>query len=225
VGDEVLGFTHERASQAELVIVEAANVVGRPPNVPWEVAGSLFVAGTTAWAAVRAIAPKPGETVVVAGAAGGVGSIAVQLLRRAGPRVIGLASEPHHEWLRAHGVTPLWYGPGVEDRIREAAGGSLHAFIDLAGHGYVRMALDLGVEPRRIDTIADFQAAAAFGVQTAGNADGGTAEVLAELAGLIDRGELELPIDRVYPLDEVRTAYHQLEEGHTRGKIALAIAT
>ena len=93
-GDEVIGWTDNRASQAEYVLAEAANLAAKPAGVPWEVAGALFVAGATAYAAVRAVALSPGDTVVVAGAAGGVGSIAVQLARRAGATVIGLASEP-----------------------------------------------------------------------------------------------------------------------------------
>src|ERR1700722_4539130 len=82
-GSEVIGWTDNRASQAEYVVVEAGNLTARPPAVPWPVAGSLYVAGATAWAAVRAVALAPGDTVVVSGAAGGVGSIAVQLARRA----------------------------------------------------------------------------------------------------------------------------------------------
>src|SRR5689334_2407554 len=98
-GDEVIGYTNDRASQAEYVLVEAAHLIPRPAGVPWEAAGSLFVAGVTAWAAVRAVALTPGDTVVVSGAAGGVGSISVQLARRAGATVIGLASPANHEWL------------------------------------------------------------------------------------------------------------------------------
>ena len=92
-GDEVIGFTHERASQAQFVVVDAGNLVPRPAKVSWEQAGGLFVAGTTAFAAVRAVDLKPADTVVVSGAAGGVGSIAVQLARNAGARVIGLAGK------------------------------------------------------------------------------------------------------------------------------------
>jgi NADPH:quinone reductase-like Zn-dependent oxidoreductase len=111
-GDEVLGWTDNRASQAEYVLVEAGHLTAKPAGVPWEEAGALFVAGATAYAAVRAVALTPGDTVVVAGAAGGVGTIAVQLARRAGATVIGLASEPHHAWLTAHGVIPVSYGDG-----------------------------------------------------------------------------------------------------------------
>jgi NADPH:quinone reductase-like Zn-dependent oxidoreductase len=221
VGDEVIGWTDERASQAELVVVDAAHLARRPPNVPWEVAGSLFVVGATAVAAVRAVALSEGDTVVVSGAAGGVGSVAVQLARHAGAVVIGLASEPNHQWLREHGVIPVSYGEGVAERIREAAGNSIDAFIDTVGGGYVELALELGVDPQRIDTIADFDAVQKYGVKADGNAVGASAETLSMLADLIERGELEIPIARVYPLDQVREAYRDLADGHTHGKVVL----
>ncbi|MBO0787629.1 MAG: NADP-dependent oxidoreductase [Actinobacteria bacterium] len=221
VGDEVIGFTGDRASQAEFVLVPAGNLVPRPAGVPWEAAGALFVVGATAYAAVRAVAPGPGDTVVVAGAAGGVGSVAVQLAARTGAKVIGLASEPNHRWLAGHGVTPVSYGEGVAGRIREAAGGRVDAFIDTARPEYVQLALGLGVRPDRIDTITDFAAGEKYGVRTDGNAAGTSAGVLAELAALISRGELEIPIANVYPLSQVRAAYDELARGHTRGKIVL----
>jgi NADPH:quinone reductase-like Zn-dependent oxidoreductase len=220
-GDEVIGFTDNRASQAELVVIDAENATRRPTGVSWEVAGGLFVVGATAWAAVRAVSLSQGDTVVVAGAAGGVGSLAVQLARRAGATVIGLASEHNHEWLRGHGVVPVTYGEGVADRIRQAAPGGVDAFIDTVGPPYVDLALELGVAPDRIDTIADFAAVAEHGVKADGNAVGASAGTLAELAALIDAGDLELPIAASYPLDQVRDAYAELERNHTRGKIVL----
>jgi NADPH:quinone reductase-like Zn-dependent oxidoreductase len=221
VGDEVIGFTHDRASQAELVAVDADHLTPRPGGVPWEVAGALFVAGATAYAAVHAVAPGRDDTVVVSGAAGGVGTIAVQLARLAGATVLGLASPPHHGWLRDHGVVPVEYGDGVEQRIRDAAAGRVDAFIDTFGGGYVDAAISLGVAPERIDTIADWAAAQRYGVRTDGNMVGARAEVLAELAGLIDAGRLDVPIARTYPLAEVRDAYRELERRHTLGKIVL----
>ena len=222
VGDEVIGFTNNRASQAEFVLAEARNLTPKPAAVPWEAAGALFVAGATAWAAVRAVALAEGDTVVVAGAAGGVGSLAVQLARRAGATVIGLASEANHEWLRSHGVIPVTYGAGVEDRIRQAAG-TVDAFIDTVGGDYVQIALDLGVKPSRIDTIANFAAVEKYGVKGDGSAVGASAQVLAELAGLIAAGELEIPIAAAYPLDQVRDAYRRLAQGHLLGKIVLIL--
>jgi NADPH:quinone reductase-like Zn-dependent oxidoreductase len=221
VGDEVIGFTDNRASHAEFVLAEARNLVPRPAGVPWEAAGALFVAGTTAYAAVRAVAAGPGDTVVVAGAAGGVGSIAAQLAVNAGATVVGLASEANHEWLSGHGVIPVAYGAGAADRIR-AAVADVNAFIDTVGTGYVELALELGVQPDRIDTIADFAAPAKYGVKMEGSAAAASADVLAELAAVIDKGELEIPIARVYPLSEVQDAFRELAQGHTRGKIVLA---
>jgi NADPH:quinone reductase-like Zn-dependent oxidoreductase len=220
-GDEVIGFTDARASQAELVAIDAENATRRPAGVPWEVAGALFVVGATASAAVRAVNLSDGDTVVVSGAAGGVGSLAVQLARRAGATVIGLASEHNHEWLRGHGVVPVTYGDGVAERVRAAAPDGVDAFIDLIGGGYVELALELGVAPDRIDTIADFSAPAKYGVKADGNAAGASAETLAQLAALIEQGALEIPIAATYPLDQVRDAYTELERNHTRGKIVL----
>lgn len=221
VGDEVIGFTDNRASHAELVPVEADNLVRRPANVPWEVAGSLYVAGTTAFAAVRAVAPKPGDTVVVSGAAGGVGSIAGQLARNAGATVIGLASVANHEWLTKHGVISIAYGEGVANRITDAAAGKVSAFIDTFGADYVELALELGVPADRINTIINFAAAERYGVKTEGNQAAGSSEVLGELARLVADGRLEVPIAKVYPLAKVRDAYAELEQRHTRGKIVL----
>jgi NADPH:quinone reductase-like Zn-dependent oxidoreductase len=220
-GDEVIGFTDNRASHAELVLVESDHLTRRPPNVPWEMAGALFVAGTTAYAAVRAVTLKRGDTLAVSGAAGGVGSIAVQLAVREGARVIGLAGPAHHQWLRDHGVIPVAYGEGVEQRLHEAAGDRLDAFIDTYGADYVELALKLGVAPERIDTIINFEAASKYGVKAEGSTQGASASVLGELAGMIDQGELEIPIARTYPLTEVREAFRELEQRHTLGKIVL----
>ena len=221
VGDEVIGFTDDRSSQAEFALVESGHLVPRPRNVSWEQAGALFVAGTTAYAAVRSVALSAGDTVVVSGAAGGVGSIAVQLARNAGAKVIGLSSDANHKWLSDHGVIPVTYGDGAEDRIRAVSGGKIDAFIDTFGGGYIELALNLGVAPSRIDTIIDFAAAAKYGVKTEGNHEGATAGVLAQLAGLLAAGRLEIPIAKIYPLADVRDAYRELEQRHTRGKIVL----
>src|SRR5919204_903944 len=142
VGDEVISFTENRASHAALALVEQDDLVPRPANVPWEQAGALFVAGTAAYAAVRAVALHEGDTVVISAAAGGVGTIAVQLARMEGARVIGLASDPHHRWLADHGAIPVSYGEGVAERIRQAAGGPVYAFIHGHGLGEVEVALE-----------------------------------------------------------------------------------
>ena len=222
VGDAVLGWTDERAAQAELVSVPLEQLVAKPDALAWEVAGALFIVSMAALAGVRAVAPGPGETVVVSAAAGGVGSVAVQLARRTGATVVGLASPDNHDWLRAHDVAPVAYGDGQADRIRAAAGGSVDAFIDTFGDGYVDLALELGVAPQRVDTIIDFAAAGEHeGVQTDGTYAIASADALAEMAALVAGGELELPIAETYRLDEVRDAYAKLSERHGRGKIVL----
>ena len=221
IGDEVIGYSDNRNSQAELVVVPAENLTPRPPSVPWEVAGSLHVAGVTAWAAVRAVSLSDDDTVVVAGAAGGVGVFAVQLAGLTGATVIGLAGESKHGWLRSHDVVPVLYGDGVEDRIRAAAPDGVDAFLDLVGGGYVELALTLGVAPDRIDTIADFEAVSKHGVKGEGSAAGTGASTLAELAADVANGSLEVPIAATYPLEQVREAYAELEQGHTLGKIVL----
>ncbi|WP_329567175.1 NADP-dependent oxidoreductase [Kitasatospora sp. NBC_01266] len=219
-GDEVVGFTNRRGSHAEYALVEVENLTRKPANVPWSAAGSLFVAGTTAYAAVRAVELKPGDTVAVSGAAGGVGALVVQLAKHAGAQVIGIAGPGNHDWLRAHGATPVAYGDGLDGRLREAAP-RIDAFIDCYGGGYVKLAIDLGVDPARINTIIDFAAVAEYGVKADGSAVADTADVVAELAALVADGSLEVPIAAEYPLTEVRAAFEELERRHSRGKIVL----
>jgi NADPH:quinone reductase-like Zn-dependent oxidoreductase len=221
VGDEVLGWTEERASHAELVAVPADQLTPKPPSLRWEVAGALFVVGMAATASVRAVAPRHGETVTLSAAAGGVGSIAAQLAHRTGAVVIGLASEHNHDWLRAHDVTPVAYGEGLAERLLKTARGRIDAFIDTFGGGYVELALKLGVPRERINTIADFGAAQRHGVQTQGTHAIASAELLAALAQLVADGEVEVPIAGIFSLDRVRDAYRELERRHTRGKIVL----
>jgi NADPH:quinone reductase-like Zn-dependent oxidoreductase len=220
-GDEVVGWVDDRSSQAELVAVPIGQLVRKPDGLPWEQAGALHVVGATAWAAVEAVGAGEGDVVVVSGAAGGVGSLAVQLAAARGARVIGLAGPANHEWLTAHGVLPVAYGDGVEERIRAAAPDGVDAFVDTHGDGYVDLALALGVATERIDTIIDFAAAQRTGVRTDGNAIGARPGVIAELAHRLADGRLELPIAATYPLDRVQDAYRELERGHVRGKIVL----
>jgi NADPH:quinone reductase-like Zn-dependent oxidoreductase len=220
-GDEVLGWTEDRASQAELVVVAADQLTPKPASLPWEVAGSLFVVGMAAYASIDAVAPKPGETVVVSAAAGGVGSVAVQLARRTGAAVIGLAGEHNHAWLRAHDIVPVTYGDGQAQRIRDAANGEIDAFIDTFGGGYVDLAIELGVAPQRINTIIDYDAVERLGVNAQGTHAIATAPLLAKLAQLVADGSIEIPVARTFPLDQVRDAYNELAARHSHGKIVL----
>ncbi len=225
-GDEVIGWVDTRSAQAEYAVVDADNLASKPAEVPWEVAGALGVAGFTAWAALRAVNLKAGDTVAVSGAAGGVGSLTVQLARRADATVVGIAGQHNQEWLREHGAIPVRYGEDLVGRIFDAllTTPQVDAFIDTHGGDYVEFAInELGVEPSRVDTIANFDAVREYGVKSEGNAAGASAATLAELAQLIAAGELEVPIAATYPLDQAGEAYARLATGHVRGKIVLLL--
>jgi NADPH:quinone reductase len=248
-GDPVLGWSQERSSHAEYVTVPADQLVRKPDALPWTSAGALFVAGTTAWAAVAAVDPRAGETVVVTGATGGVGSIAVQLLRLRRANVFAVASPRHRDWLESQGATLVDYGSGsssgsssgpssgsssgpgtgtgtgtdIAERLRralEADGSRVHAFLDFHGGDYPRAALALNVPPTHINTL-DYAAAAKLGTRSDGNAQGTSQAVLTELAELAATGRIEVPISGTYPLAEVRQAFAQLEREHPLGKIVL----
>jgi NADPH:quinone reductase-like Zn-dependent oxidoreductase len=224
VGDEVLGTTSKRGSQAELAAVSQARAVSRPEALPWEVAGGLWTVGTTAYGAVGAVGPNRGDVVVVAGAAGGVGGLAAQLARNFGATVIGVAAEASHDWLRSRDVLPVAYGDGLAERLQATAadaGGKLTALIDTVGQGYVPLAIELGIAPERIDTIVDFEAGPRYGVHTDGAGAASTVETVEQLVQLIVDGKVELPIARTFGLDQVRDAYALLEGGHPPGKIVL----
>ncbi|ATA27317.1 hypothetical protein MLM_0279 [Mycobacterium lepraemurium] len=221
VGDEVLGFSLRRSSHATHTAVPVGQLIRKPPELSWEVAGSLYVVGVTAYAAVRAVSPQPGETVAVSAASGGVGSLVTQLLVLRKARVLGIAGPGNADWMRAHGVVPITYGDGLADRLREAAPDGIDAFIDLFGPQYVQLAVDLGVPPKRIDTIISFEKAAEVGAKTEGSAEASTPEVLAEMADLIVSGALEFDIAATYPLDRVAGAFAELKQRYTHGKIVL----
>ena len=220
-GDEVLGWSWTRSSHAEYTAVPVTQLIRKPAGVPWPVAGGMYVVAATAYAAVRAVSAAPVDTVVVSAAAGGVGTVVVQLLQVRGASVIGIASAANHAWLSAHGVTPVTYGDGLAGRLKAAAPDGIDAFIDLFGPDYVRLAVDLGVPRDRIETIIAFDAAHEYGTKAEGSSDASTTDVLAEVTDLVASGQIEIPIAASYPLDEVRQAYTELEQRHTRGKIVL----
>ncbi|MCW2732293.1 MAG: Zn-dependent oxidoreductase, NADPH:quinone reductase, partial [Mycobacterium sp.] len=141
IGDEVVGFSLTRSSHAEFTAVPVEQLTPKPAAVPWEVAGGLYTAGTAAYAAVRSVNLGAGDVVAVSGAAGGVGAIAVQLARRSGATVLGIAGPANDEWLAAHGVTPVNYGDELASRLRAASPtGRIDTFLDLFGGGYVELA-------------------------------------------------------------------------------------
>jgi NADPH2:quinone reductase len=221
VGDEVLGWSETRSTHAEYTAVPINQLIPKPTELSWEVAGSLYVIACTAYAAVRAVAVQPGDVVAVSAAAGGVGSVVVQLLRTKGATVLGIASPTNHEWLGAHGVIPIAYGDGLADRLKAAAPNGIDAFIDLFGPDYVQLAADLGIKRERIETIISREKAAELGTKVEGSGDASTTQVLSEMTDLVSSGQIEIPIAATYPLEKVRDAFAELEARHTHGKIVL----
>jgi NADPH:quinone reductase-like Zn-dependent oxidoreductase len=222
-GDEVLGWTDQRAAHAEYVASSPAKLIPKPPALDWFRAGSLFVVATTAVGAVRAVSLKPGDVVAISAAAGGVGSLAVQVARRAGARVIGIASDENAKFLHSLGVEPLAYGDGLADRLRTLVPNGIDAFIDLFGGGYVELALSFGIKRERIDTIIDFAGAQKHGVKAEGSAAAASRETLAHVADLIAWGEILMPLTAIYPFESLQAAYTELARRKARGKIVLAL--
>jgi NADPH2:quinone reductase len=157
----------------------------------------------------------------VSAAAGGVGSIVVQLVRERGARAIGIASAHHHDWLRSVAAVPVAYGDGLAERIRAAAPSGVDAFVDTFGPEYVHLAVELGVAPARIDTIIAYEAAAEVGAKTDGSMAATSQDVLAEIADQVASGRVVVPIAATFPLDQVAQAYAQVEQRRTLGKIVL----
>ncbi len=218
----MLGWSEQRSAQAEYVATSASQLIRKPPSLDWYRAGSLFVVATTAVAAVRAVALKPGDVVAISGAAGGVGSLAVQLARRTGARVIGIASEDSARFLYSVGVEQIAYGDGLAQRL-QALAPKIDAFIDLFGGGYVDLAVNLGIPRDRINTIIDFMGAQKHGVKMDGSAAAASRETLASVANMIAWGEIIMPLTAIYPFALVREAYVELALRKARGKIVLAL--
>lgn len=221
VGDEVLGYSWTRSSHATHATVPETQLIKKPTALDWPTAGALYVVACTAYAAVRAIDCSRGETVAVSAAAGGVGSLVVQLLALRGVHVLAIASPANGPWLNRYGAVLLPYGEGLRDRLAAAAPEGIDAFIDLFGPEYVQLAIDLGVRPSRVETIIAFELAEQLGARSEGSEDASTRPVLAEMASLIADGTLELPVAASYPLAEVAEAFRRLDLRHTHGKIVL----
>jgi NADPH:quinone reductase-like Zn-dependent oxidoreductase len=220
VGDDVIGWAPRRA-QADYVVVDARELAHKPGAVSWAAAASIPTAGATAYGAVHAVDPQPGDTVVVSAAAGGVGALVTQLTINAGATVIGTAGPANFDFLRSLGAIPVAHGDGLIDRITTAAPNGVTAYLDNYGDGNVDLALRLGVKPDRINTVIDFAAARQYGVHADGQAAGNDGRIFAELAHLIAESRLIIPIQTIYPVEQVRTAYEELARRHARGKIVL----
>ena len=229
VGDEVIA-TGVGGGYAELVLVPAARVAPKPAQVSWAEASGLLLTGGTAVHTLEATGVGPGDVVLVHGASGSVGRFVVQLARLRGAQVVATASEATHADLRALGAVPVTYGPGLADRVRDAAGalGPVTVAIDAVG---TDEALDVSVElvadRSRIATIAGFGRAGELGIQLLGagpGADPGTAiraAAVQQLVELAADGLLRVKVARTYPLEDAAQAHRDSIAGHARGKLVL----
>ncbi|WP_200956175.1 NADP-dependent oxidoreductase [Lysobacter sp. Root983] len=219
-GQEVLGWC-DGGAYAEVLAVPAAQVVAKPPMMSWAVAGALSASGQTAQVALRALNVGRGDTLLVHGAAGGVGSIAVQLARLAGARVIGSASRENHAYLRTLGVEPVLYGEGLVARVRELAPQGVSAALDAAGRGAIAASLALGAARERIGTLVDADGAREHGVlRLRGECD---RDRLRQLVELYEHGRLHVHVREIYPLAHAAVAHRDVETGHGRGKVVLMV--
>lgn len=217
-GDEVMGFV-ARGAQATHVVVPEENLMPRPPRLSWEVAGSLYTAGTTAWNAVEGLGLGPNDTVVITAAAGGVGCLAAQFARMRGATVIGTSAEARFDFLRQFGVIPTGYGAGLADRVRALTNEPVSAFLDFLG-GEVGEAKALGVPPSRTLTIFDWDAVDQHG---AVRISAGDSVALGRVAALAAARRIRLPIADVFSLDSVADAYRALDKREAPGKIVLGL--
>ncbi|MCX4848318.1 NADP-dependent oxidoreductase [Streptomyces sp. NBC_00893] len=219
VGDEVFGSIGS-GSYAEFALAPAAQLARKPEGVSWEVAAGLPVAVNTAYQALTDLGVKSGETLVVDGAAGGVGSVAVQIARHLGATVIGTARERNHAYLQSLGAEPVTYGEGLEERARAVAEKGVDAALDAAGKGSLPALVELTGTPDRVVTIADHRAAE-HGVRFVFAGPDAIRERLEQAAALIENGDLVLSVARTYSLSEAADAHRESAAGHVRGKLII----
>jgi NADPH:quinone reductase-like Zn-dependent oxidoreductase len=227
VGDEVIAYPVQGAYAAQF-LAPGSSLVPKPPRLSFEEAAGLMLTGVTAVHAVTVTAVASGDTVVVHGATGGVGLMAVQLARNAGARVIGTASEESHAILRELGVEPVTYGDGLVEQIRALAPDGIDAAIDTVGTDEALDAsLALVANRDRIVTMVAFQRGIELGIKVIGAGPGGDpgteirAAARLQLARLCEEGKLTVRVQRAYPLSEVADAHRELMSGHAHGKIVL----
>jgi NADPH:quinone reductase-like Zn-dependent oxidoreductase len=225
LGDPVFGST-VTGSYAELALAPAAKVTLKPDTLSWEQAVALPVAAETSYRSLELLGVRPGETLLIHAAAGGVGQIAVQLAVARGVKVLGTASERNHEFLRSLGAVPVRYGDGLVERVRAAAPDGVDAALDLSGQGGVIAAsVELTGGKDRVLTVANPAEAAEHGVRFSSGGDGPYLgiEAVKEALALQAAGRLTVHIHHVYPLAEAAAAHRESEAGHVTGKIVLTV--
>ncbi|MFF1393862.1 NADP-dependent oxidoreductase [Streptomyces sp. NPDC058287] len=224
-GDEVIGYVREdflsRGTFAEYVAAPVRTLARKPRNLTYEEAAGLPLAGLTAYQVMTgALAVQEGDVVLVHAAAGGVGSIAVQLGRHLGARVIGTASERNHDFLRELGAEPVTYGEGLAERVRALAPEGVDAAFDTVGGEALKVSAELLAPGGRLASIADASVVDLGGRYAFVRPD---AADLTRLADLAEQDVITVHVDETFPLERAADAQRLSAEGRTRGKIVVTV--
>lgn len=222
VGDRVFGASDDGAGAAELALLTHRAPI--PTSLGFVDAAGLPVALETATRALDQLKVAAGSTLLVNGAAGGIGSTVVQLAVARGARVIGTASTANHNYLRLLGAEPTTYGEGMAERVRALAPDGVDVALDVAGSGVLPELIDLAGGPQNVVTLADFAGSKEHGVLFSNGFQGHAFHALAEVGTLIDAGRFWLPVERTYPLTDIAEAHRVSENGHVRGRLVLVLA-
>jgi NADPH:quinone reductase-like Zn-dependent oxidoreductase len=218
IGDRVFGLTVRRTAMAEnAVLTSWAHI---PDGMPFEVAGGLAIISESATRILDLVAIKAGETLLVVGAAGGVGSAVLQLARHRGVTVIGAASEAKHGYLRKLGAVPTTYGPGLPARVRELAPQGVDAALDLAGAGVIPDLVEIVGDPNRVLSIADIDASK-HGAQVTTSHGNHPEIALRNVAELYTKGAFDLAIEHTFSLDQIAEAQRRSAGRRVAGKLVV----
>lgn len=219
VGDAVFG-AHDAGALRESFVLPADELARKPAGLSWEVAASLARPAVAARAALDELAIGEDDVVLLSAASGAVGTLYSQMAIQRGATVIGTASPAHHERLRSRGVTAITYGPGLVERVREAAPDGITAVQDCRGGETIDAAFELGLSADRICTIVDYAAKAQRGVRMPMGYQRTQAR-LEEIAAQIAEGKVGVEIVDPFPLEDARAAFELMESGHPGGNVVV----
>jgi NADPH:quinone reductase-like Zn-dependent oxidoreductase len=219
IGDAVFGYGFNMVAQFAVLRSWAP----KPDDLPFEEAAGFPVVVETATRILAQVGVKSSETLLVNGAAGGIGSAVIQFARHRGITVIGTASAPKHDYLRALGAIPTTYGPGLVERVRKLAPSGVNAALDLAGSGVIPELIELVGEPSRVLSIAD-RTAPQHGAQGSFQPQKNPELVLAEAGRLYSDGAFRVTLEKTFPLAHAAEAYELSAAGHVTGKLVITIS-